>query len=77
MPIGAQLLINGVLCEVVESNKCSNCEIQKATATMTYNYGGSMKCGTRRNNNTSWFTCSKEARSDGKSIIFKKTIIRK
>ena len=75
--IGTQLLVNDVLCEVVESNKCSECEIQKGTSKMTYFHGGSMKCGTRRNANTSWMTCSKEVRSDKKNIIFKKTVIKK
>lgn len=72
LKIGTKLIINEVECEVIEGRKCSDCEIQKATSYMTLHDGRSNKCGTRHNGNTSWFTCGKEFRSDGKDILFKR-----
>lgn len=72
LKIGTKLIVNGVECEVVEGNKCSTCEIQKANA-MRWD-GSSKKCGTRNNGNTSCFACSKESRSDKKDILFRRLI---
>ena len=74
LKIGTKLIVNGAECEVIEGNKCSTCEVQKATSYITLRDGSSKKCGTRKNGNTSWFACSKESRSDKKDILFRRLI---
>lgn len=68
LEIGQILKIDGVLCEVIPSRKCSDCEVQKSTRINGYN----MQCGKRYNGNTSVFSCSKDVRKDKTNIIFRK-----
>lgn len=72
LEIGTKVKINGHICEVIKSRKCSSCEVHKVTKG-SKNYNGSdMQCGTKNNCNTSKFACSKDVRSDGVNIIFKR-----
>jgi hypothetical protein len=71
LQIGDKVRIAGVLCEVVKSRKCSDCQVQKATAGRKNNYGQDMQCGKRYNGNTTDIACSRDVRSDNTDIIFK------
>lgn len=72
LEIGQKVTINGNVCEVVKSRKCSDCEVQKATQGRQNYQGVSMQCGKKSNGNTTDFACSKDIRSDKTDIIFRR-----
>lgn len=74
LEIGAKVKINGNLCEVVKSRKCSDCEVQKATFGRKNYQGLDMQCGKKYGGNTTDLACSKESRSDKADIIFKRIL---
>jgi hypothetical protein len=72
LEIGTKIRVRGVLCEVVKSRKCSDCEVQKATSGRKSLEGVDMQCGKRRNGNTTDIACSKDIREDKTDVIFKR-----